>query len=135
MWRPKRRWIHAFPDILITPKENGSLSTSVYRKPTHTDLYLQWDSHHTLTSKYSVIGTLHHRAQTICSNPQLLQQEEDHLNSALQKCKYPTWALDRIRMKAKKPAPRSDNNNRTNSGSSNINQKFYIVVPLLQGAE
>ena len=47
-----------FLDILITPGKDGSLSTSVYRKPTHTDLYLQWDSHHTLTSKYSVIGTL-----------------------------------------------------------------------------
>ena len=122
-----------FLDILITPEEDGSLSTSVYRKPTHTDLYLQWDSHHTLTSKYSVIGTLHHRAQTICSIPQLLQQEEDHLHSALQKCKYPTWALNRIRRKAKKPAPRSDNNKRTNSGSSNINQKSYIVVPYYKG--
>ena len=39
-----------FLDILITPGRDGSLSTSVYRKPTHTDLYLQWDSHHTLTS-------------------------------------------------------------------------------------
>ena len=54
-----------FLDILITPEEDGSLSTSVFRKPIHTDLYLQWDSHHTLTSKYSVIGTLQHRAHTI----------------------------------------------------------------------
>ena len=44
-----------FLDILVTPGKDGSLSTSVYRKPTHTDLYLQWDIHHTLTSKYSVI--------------------------------------------------------------------------------
>ena len=80
-----------FLDIFITPKEDGSLSTSVYRKPKHTDLYLQWDSHHTLTSKFSVIGTLHHRAQTLCSNPQLLQQEEDYLHIALQKCKYSAW--------------------------------------------
>ena len=79
-----------FLDILITPGRDGSLSTSVYRKPTHTDLYLQWDSHHTLTSKYSVIGTLQHRAQTMCSNPQLLFKEEQHLKSALKKCKYPT---------------------------------------------
>ena len=122
-----------FLDILITPEEDGSLSTSVYRKPTHTDLYLQWDSHHTLTSKYSVIGTLHHRAQTICSNTQLLQQEDNHLHSALQKCKYPTWALNRIRIKTKKPALRNDNNNRTNSGSNNDNQKSYIVVPYYRG--
>ena len=52
-----------FLDVLIIPREDGSLETTVYRKPTHTDLYLQWDSNHTLTSKYGVVGTLHHRAQ------------------------------------------------------------------------
>ena len=99
-----------FLDILITPGEDGSLSTSVFRKPTHTDLYLHWDSHHILTSKYSVIGTLQHRAQTICSNPQLLQKEEQHLQSALKKCKYPNWALTKIRIKAKKPPTNKDQN-------------------------
>ena len=56
-------------NILVTPRKDGSLSTTVYRKPTHTDLYLQWDSHHTKSSKYSVVGTLHHRAKTICTSP------------------------------------------------------------------
>ena len=62
-----------FLDILITPRQDGSLKTTVYRKPTLTDLYLQWDSNHTITSKYSVVDTLHHRAQVICSSPELLQ--------------------------------------------------------------
>ena len=56
------------------------VGSAVYRKPTHTDLYLQWDSHHSISSEYSLVGTLHHRAKTICSSPQLLQQEEDHLS-------------------------------------------------------
>ena len=54
-----------FLDILVTPKKDGSLSTSVYRKPTHTDCYLQGDSHYTISSKYSVVGTLHHGTKTI----------------------------------------------------------------------
>ena len=62
----------SFFNILITPEEDGSLKTSVYRKPVHTDLYLQWDSHHTIPSKYSVPGTLYRRAKTVCSNPRFL---------------------------------------------------------------
>ena len=69
---------------------------TVYRKPTHTDQYLQWDSHHHLSAKFSVIHTLSHRAKTVCSKPELLQQEKDHLRKALTKCKYPKWALDKV---------------------------------------
>ena len=61
-----------FLDILVTPEDDGSLKTSVFRKATHTDLYLQWDSHHTIPSKYSVAGTPFHRASTVCSTPKLL---------------------------------------------------------------
>ena len=67
-----------FLDILITPDEEGRLETTIYRKPTNTDQYLQWDSHHPISSKYSVVGTLYYRAKTICSNNQRLQKE-DHL--------------------------------------------------------
>ena len=77
-----------FLDVLIIPDEEGSLKTTIYRKPTHTDLYLQWDSNHTVSSKYSVVGSLQHRANTICSNPELLRQEEEHLKQALTRCKY-----------------------------------------------
>ena len=31
-----------FLDILIMPCEDGSLATTVFRKPTYTDLYMQW---------------------------------------------------------------------------------------------
>ena len=49
---------------LVTVKEDGSLSTSIYRKPTHTNQYLQWDSHHFIANKISVINSLLHRAKT-----------------------------------------------------------------------
>ena len=64
----------SFLDILITPDEDARLNTTVYRKLTHTDQYLNWDSHHVITSKYSMMGTLYHRARTICSNPSQLQK-------------------------------------------------------------
>ena len=79
---PKDDGSISFLDILIIPEEDGKLNTTVYRKPTHTDLYLHWDSHHTIPSKYSVVGTLYHRANTFCSTPQHLQKEEKHLSQA-----------------------------------------------------
>ena len=59
-----------FLDTIVKPEVDGSLSIAVYRKPTHTDQYLQWDSHHHLSAKFSVIQTLSHRASSGCSNPE-----------------------------------------------------------------
>ena len=119
-----------FLDILVTPEEDGSLKTSVFRKTTHTDLYLQWDSHHTIPSKYSVAGTLYHRASTVCSTPQLLQEEEEHLFKALTRCKYPTWAVKRARMKSQNP--KKNKTRRTQTGQNN-KTNLYMVVPYHQG--
>ena len=121
-----------FLGIFVMPNEDGSLSTTVYRKPTHTDLYLHRDSQHTLPSKYSVIGTLHHRARTICSNPQPLKQEEDHLHRALTKCKSPAWALNRIKIKSRNPTQMKSSSSKTNTGTYNI-QKPHIVVEYHRG--
>ena len=83
-----------FSDILVTPKVDGTFTTKVYRKPTHTDQYLQWDSNHNLASKYSVIKTLTHRARTLCSTPEL-NNELEHLEEVLKCCKYPRWTIRR----------------------------------------
>ena len=91
-----------FLDTIVRPQSDGSLLTSVYRKPSHTDQYLQWNSHHHLSAKFSVINTLKHRAKTVCSNQHLLPEEEDHLNNALKRCKYPDWALSRANIHQKK---------------------------------
>ena len=68
-----------FLDTLVTPEADNSLSITVYHKPTHTDHYLQWDSHHNLSAKYSVIGTLTHRAKTVCTRPELFQKNYNTL--------------------------------------------------------
>ena len=70
--KPKEDGSMPFLGILVTPQEDGTLTTCAYRKPTPTDLYLQWHSHHSLSCKFSVINILIHRAKTVCSNPELL---------------------------------------------------------------
>ena len=120
-----------FLDMLITPTEGGRLNTTAYRKPTHTDMYLKWDSHHPISSKFNVVGTLYHRANPICSSPYMLQKEEEDLSRVLTRCKYPTWAINRVKMKMRTPAQKKKNNNSTNTQQNC--QKPYMVVPYYQG--
>ena len=107
-----------FLDTIVMPQPDNSLLTSVYRKPTHTDLYLH------LSAKFSVINTLKHRAKTVCSNHQLLKEEEDHLNKALRWCSYPAWALNRATIKQK-------NNNRTNHISGNKRTVQAVITSFI----
>ena len=104
-----------FLDTLVTPLADNSLSFQVYQMPTHTDQYLQWDSHHSLSSKYSVIGTLTQRAKVVCTNSELLQGELNHLKRVLGKCNYPPWANKRVQQKVL-------NNNWEDKGNNIIQQ-------------
>ena len=88
-----------FLDILVTPQADNSLSITVYCKPTHTDQYLQWDSHHSLPAKYSIIGTLTHMAKTVCTSPKLLQNDLTHLRNAMGKCNYCSGPLTKYKTK------------------------------------
>ena len=118
--------------MLITPDEDGRLNTTVYRKPTHTDQYLHWHRHHEITSKYTVADTLYHRAKTICSSPNQLQKEEQHLFKTLKRCRYPVLALNKL--KSQTPVPKKNTgNNYTSDPNNSINPKPYIVVPYHQG--
>ena len=55
-----------FLDVLLIIQEDGSLGHKVYRKPTHTDRYLHYNSFHHPSIKNSVCKTLINRAKTIC---------------------------------------------------------------------
>ena len=88
-----------FLDILVKPMADNSLSIKVYCKPMHTDQYLQWDSCHNLSAKYSAIDTLTHRAKVVCTSPELLNEKLQHLKDALGKCKCPRWAINKVQNK------------------------------------
>ena len=60
---PTQQGTLPFLDTLVTIEPNSTFSTTVYRKPTHTDQYFQRDSNHHITAKQSVYNTLAHRAK------------------------------------------------------------------------
>ena len=50
---------------------DGSLGHKVYRKPTHTNLYLHQKSHHHPANKHSVLSSLVHRAKALSDQDSL----------------------------------------------------------------
>ena len=136
-----------FLDTLVTPQADHFLSITVYLKPTHTDQYLQWDTNHSLSAKYSVIGTLTHRANTVCTTPELLNEELEHLREALVRHKYP---INKIQNKYNNNIWEDNGNNNTNqeedstlgpnrvtsievNNNNNRPNAGQIVVPQVQG--
>ena len=117
-------------DANITPQPDGTFTIGVYRKPTHTDSYLPWDSYHNFSAKYSVINTLSHIAQTICSTPQLLNKLQ-HLEKVLMLCKYPKWAIKIIlnQQEEKKEGKKK----KQTPPSKCPARKCYIMVHSVQG--
>ena len=60
--------------IDIYRKMDGSLGHRVYRKPTHTKLYLHQKSHHHPAHKHSVLSSLAHGATALCDQESLTQE-------------------------------------------------------------
>ena len=59
----------AFLDTLVSRK-NNAIIIDVYRKPSHTDRYLDFFSHHDKRHKISTAETLLHRASNLPSTAQ-----------------------------------------------------------------
>ena len=78
-----------FLDMLFRRREDGSLDVSIYRKPTHTNRYLHFKSHHPTHVKRGVVRCLHDRAREIISTQDNLQKEVDHLARVLKQNGYP----------------------------------------------
>ena len=76
-----------FLDTLTKPTPN-SIESTVYRKTTHTDTYLDYNCKYPISAKLSVIHTLNHRAKEVCSTPEFLAKEMDHLHKVLQDSHY-----------------------------------------------
>ena len=82
-----------FLDVLFTMHDDGSLGHKVYRKPTHTDRYLHYNSFHHPSIKNSVCKTLINRAKTICEVSNI-DDELEHLRNVLKMNGYPRHFID-----------------------------------------
>ena len=73
----------AFLDASVSREPDGRLTTSVYRKPTHTDQYLAYDSHHPQSVKRGIVKCVYARAKRLVTTPSVISAEKKHLSSVL----------------------------------------------------
>ena len=58
------------------------------------DRYLEFNSNQPKSAKCAVVSALSDRAKNVCSSPEMLAQEMDHLGKVLQYNNYPKWMID-----------------------------------------
>ena len=72
-----------FLDLNVSRGIRGNWETKVYRKPTHTDKYLAFDSHHPICHKKSVAKTLLRRADCLPSSLNSKAEERKYVSSVI----------------------------------------------------
>ena len=124
-----------FLDTKCIPQPDGSIRTVVYRKPSHTDLYVQWDSNHPLSAKLSVVSSLFHGASVVCRTEQELGEEQEHLITVLQYNGYPWWTIKKGRDRSvrKLTNPQDNNANSVNSSHTSVKNKSFVVMDYIKG--
>ena len=78
-----------FLDTLLQKMEDGGLDITVYRKPTHTNHSLDFQSHHPFLVKRGLVRCLYDGAQGFTSTQNNLKKEEHHLSKVLRWNGYP----------------------------------------------
>ena len=93
------------------------LSTTIFRKKTHTDNYLPFESHHPLSHRVSVIRSLYGRPDRLCCTVKDRDTEKEHIESALISNGYPRHIISKYN------AP-----SRRREGEERENPKASIVI-------
>ncbi|MCG8429652.1 MAG: hypothetical protein MJA29_00535, partial [Candidatus Omnitrophica bacterium] len=119
----------AIPFLDTHPRPvKGKVECKVYRKPTHTDKYLDWNSNHPLSAKRAVVRALTDRAFKVCSTPEALNNEIEHLHTVLKYNNYPKWMLEK-KGRLENPPPPLINPETGNE----ITKCKYVSVPYFPG--
>jgi len=85
-----------FLNTSVSREPDGRLTTSVYRKLTHTDEYLAYDSHHPQSVKCGIVKFLYDRDTRIVTKQSVIAGEKKHLSSVLASNRYPSSLVQKI---------------------------------------
>ena len=85
----------AFFDTLLK-RNNGEISVLVYKKPTHSDQYLHYSSHHQTSSKESIVSSLFNRAYSVVTNKDDLYKKNTRIRQVLKENGYQERIISKI---------------------------------------
>ncbi|XP_022083858.1 uncharacterized protein LOC110975582 [Acanthaster planci] len=111
----------AFLDTMVHREPDGSLTSTVYLKPTHTDQYLAFDSHHPVSVKRGVAKCLHDRASRLVTRPHHTAAERRRVTAALTANGYPTSFI------------RQSSRPKTSTEVERPEYKAFTVLPFVDG--
>ena len=81
----------------LTIRRNNMIHVTVYRKPTHTDRYLDFNSHHDIRHKISTAKTLFHCAISLPTTDEDRTRELNHISKTLETNGYPKKLISTVR--------------------------------------
>ena len=81
--KPEKESKLPFLDLCTHILDDGSTKITIYRRPTHTEQYLNFKSHHPLTHKRTVVRTLTNRTQQSVITAEDRKSELAHIHNAL----------------------------------------------------
>ena len=85
-----------FLDVLFI-SDYEKINTAVFRKETHNDLYLRWESFSLISWTRGTLKSLISEAYMICSNQSLLEKELKHLKIVFHKKNgYTLWMINQV---------------------------------------
>jgi len=85
----------SFLDTEIHVKEDRSTKVTIYRKETHTDQYLHFESNHHIKQKMGIVTNFRNRIDTLVTEEADKKAEEKHVVNSLRRCGHPAWVLQR----------------------------------------
>ena len=85
----------AFLDTEVHVNSDRSTKIQIYRKPTHTDQYLNFNSNHHISQKLGIIGTFENRINTLITTEEDKNQEKEYMKNAMKLNDYPERSLNR----------------------------------------
>ncbi|TIH02086.1 hypothetical protein D0S45_20990, partial [Marinifilum sp. JC120] len=86
----------AFLDCLVERRHNNKLKINVYRKSTHSERYLDFNSAHSQSTKINVVKNLMNRSTKIVTDKEDQRTELNKVFSTLRDNNYPKRFLKKI---------------------------------------